>query len=414
MKLERKLASERKYLAKLRQGLIDCFSVGELRTICADLGIDYDDLPGEGKADKARELVSYLERRGHIPKLVETAIELRPDVSERIPKMLTKVPDIIQSTQSEQRPTTIKVDVVIKTAVALIAAVAVILAGYWQLVLKPSGFDYLVRVVERTTGACVQGAKVIIEVPQGVPLDEITDVHGIAVIAVDSSYAQRRGKLIVETSGYKKYEQSINLVPDALPDVVQLELLELASTHASTPRPAATHTPTPTSTPTLTATDTPTPTTTYTLTPTLTPSPPPPSSECTPIGGAIEPSVCVAGVSVQINEGTPQPVVSEQCMTLKAGDALRLVNLCYCTSSEALADTVTGEASFFKDRVESYENNRYVRDGPRIRAGCGNVGDFEGSWIMEPGQHRVVIALVHYSNITHEVDSRFRINLDVE
>jgi hypothetical protein len=406
MKPERKLASERKYPIELRQRLIACFNLGELRTICADLGIDYDDLPGEGRADKARELVSYLERRGHIPQLVKIVAELRPNVPwEEMLEVTTQTSHVLRGTQPEQGPIRTEIAIVIRV-VTPIVAVAVILAGYWQLVLKPSGFDYLVRVEERTTGDYVQGAKVIIEVPQGVPLDEITDVNGIAVIAVDSSYAQQRGKLIVATSGYKKYEQSINLVPAALPDVVQLELLELASTHTSTPRPVATHTPTPTSTPTLTAT--------YTPTPTLTPSPPPPPSECTSTGGAVEPSVCVAGVSVQINEGTPQPVVSEQRITLKAGDALRLVNLCYCTSSEALADTVAGEAYFFKDRAESYGNSLSVRDGPRIRAGCGNVGDFEGSWIMEPGQHRVVIALVHYSNITHEVDSRFYINLHVE
>jgi predicted transcriptional regulator len=72
---------ELQYLRKLLQVLDKCFDEGELRTLCFHLDVDYDSLPGEGKANKARELVAYLERRGRIPELVETGKQLRPDVS---------------------------------------------------------------------------------------------------------------------------------------------------------------------------------------------------------------------------------------------------------------------------------------------------------------------------------------------
>ena len=49
----------REYLSRLRQILSYRFDVGELQTLCFELGVDYDDLPGSGKADKARELVEY-------------------------------------------------------------------------------------------------------------------------------------------------------------------------------------------------------------------------------------------------------------------------------------------------------------------------------------------------------------------
>jgi hypothetical protein len=65
----------------LRKILAARFDEGELRTLCFDLGIDYDDLPGEGKANKARELVAYLERRGCISELVRIGKQSRPDVS---------------------------------------------------------------------------------------------------------------------------------------------------------------------------------------------------------------------------------------------------------------------------------------------------------------------------------------------
>jgi hypothetical protein len=104
----------------------------------------------------------------------------------------------------------------------------------------------------------------------------------------------------------------------------------------------------------------------------------------------------------------------EERVTLKAGDTVRLANLRYCTSREALADSVAGEAYLFKDRVETYDNGLFTPGGPRVRAGCGEVGDFDGTWIMEPGQHRVVIALVHYFGASYEVDGRFHLNLNVE
>ena len=56
------------------------FSDGELRTLCFDLGVDYDDLPGSGKADKARDLVAYMERRMRLADLLRVARQSRPNV----------------------------------------------------------------------------------------------------------------------------------------------------------------------------------------------------------------------------------------------------------------------------------------------------------------------------------------------
>jgi len=65
---------------RLREILTRYFDAGELRTLCFDLGVDYDSLPGEGKASKARELVAYLERHSRLPELVEMGKQQRPDV----------------------------------------------------------------------------------------------------------------------------------------------------------------------------------------------------------------------------------------------------------------------------------------------------------------------------------------------
>ena len=67
-------------LTQLRQLLADRFNDGEIRTLCFDLGVDYDDLPGSGKADKARELVDYMDRHERLADLVRDGRQARPDV----------------------------------------------------------------------------------------------------------------------------------------------------------------------------------------------------------------------------------------------------------------------------------------------------------------------------------------------
>jgi formylglycine-generating enzyme required for sulfatase activity len=67
--------------AKLRELITACFDEEELRTLCFDLEVDYDDLRGEGRAGKARELVVYFERRGRISELVAYCRRVRPKFS---------------------------------------------------------------------------------------------------------------------------------------------------------------------------------------------------------------------------------------------------------------------------------------------------------------------------------------------
>ncbi len=70
-----------KHLAELHQRLTICFNEKELYDLCFDMGVDYEGLPGKGKAGKAREFVAYLDRRGSIAELLRRCSERRPDVS---------------------------------------------------------------------------------------------------------------------------------------------------------------------------------------------------------------------------------------------------------------------------------------------------------------------------------------------
>lgn len=64
----------------LRQFLIERFSDSELRTLCAELGIEYEGLTGTNRDDKARELVAFCERRGEFERLETIIRAARPSI----------------------------------------------------------------------------------------------------------------------------------------------------------------------------------------------------------------------------------------------------------------------------------------------------------------------------------------------
>lgn len=66
-------------LRQMRETLNQILNGEELRTLCFDLGIDYDNLGGEGKTDKIRELIYYLNRRGQLAQLANYLADSRCD-----------------------------------------------------------------------------------------------------------------------------------------------------------------------------------------------------------------------------------------------------------------------------------------------------------------------------------------------
>ncbi|HMT19850.1 MAG TPA: hypothetical protein PKE20_01160, partial [Promineifilum sp.] len=63
-------------LHRLHAALCRRHSLDGLRTLCFRLGVDFDDLPGETKSARARELVLAMDRLGRVG-------ELWGDVGER-------------------------------------------------------------------------------------------------------------------------------------------------------------------------------------------------------------------------------------------------------------------------------------------------------------------------------------------
>ncbi|MFC1713296.1 hypothetical protein ACFL6S_06505 [Candidatus Poribacteria bacterium] len=75
-------AGSRLSLAELRRIIVKYLDLEELRTLCQDLGIDYDSLRGEGKTGKARELIGLMERRGRLLELEAVVVVLPPESRE--------------------------------------------------------------------------------------------------------------------------------------------------------------------------------------------------------------------------------------------------------------------------------------------------------------------------------------------
>jgi hypothetical protein len=140
-------------LVQLRDNLVKYFSDEELRDLCFSLSafqglkdLDYDSLPAQGKAAKARELVAYVGRNNCIPALAKKCRELRPDVdwlgaaAPEPPPLQTEPRKPIAEPAGPQTPslsTTSKVTII---SVALGFAGVVIVAAYlgymgikWQL-----------------------------------------------------------------------------------------------------------------------------------------------------------------------------------------------------------------------------------------------------------------------------------------
>lgn len=72
-------------LVKLYQKIDRHFDESELQDLCFRLNVDFDNLPGSGKRDKARELVKFMDRHGRLPQLVETAAKLRLHIAWQDP-----------------------------------------------------------------------------------------------------------------------------------------------------------------------------------------------------------------------------------------------------------------------------------------------------------------------------------------
>ncbi len=76
------------------------FNLEEFRTLCLTLDVKYDNLGGEGKIHKARELLTYLERRGRLFELVRLVKKERPKVPWPTQKDIPPRLDVVETPET--------------------------------------------------------------------------------------------------------------------------------------------------------------------------------------------------------------------------------------------------------------------------------------------------------------------------
>lgn len=66
------------YLAALHKQIDRVFNLEEVRTLCFDLGVDFDSVRGEGKSARIRELILQLARQERLQELIDLVRLQRP------------------------------------------------------------------------------------------------------------------------------------------------------------------------------------------------------------------------------------------------------------------------------------------------------------------------------------------------
>ncbi len=104
---------------ELHLALIDRYDLEELRTLCAQLGVSFDDLRGEGRQAKARELVLWLERRGRLDELNAILRSALQESDESRIKVQGRPPQQVSDLGAQLGEMDSKVDVLLASQIAI-------------------------------------------------------------------------------------------------------------------------------------------------------------------------------------------------------------------------------------------------------------------------------------------------------
>jgi tetratricopeptide (TPR) repeat protein len=196
----------REYLIYLRKLLAIHCNEEEIKTLCFDVGVGYDDLSGDTLAGKARELVSHLEKRGRIADLVRVGQAARPDLDWARSEHPAPPPSPAAPPASE-------------TVSPRPSPLASIPGALYQL--RPPVPDFVSReqeradLVQRVRSGQEQGAVAIISGMGGQGKTEMA-----YVVAHDVRDAFPDGMLLVELRGASEHETPLS-PEDALLRVIQ-------------------------------------------------------------------------------------------------------------------------------------------------------------------------------------------------
>jgi hypothetical protein len=200
----------------LRQLLSDSFNDSELRSLCFDLKIEYEDLPGLTRSDKARELISYARRYGRMADLLAACRAHRPHA--RWPQ-----PAGVSPVASRGAPRISRVATLIVAAIIVAAALGVLAAQGGLVGPGSVPFRYQVRVRSAVSGKPISNVNVTLETVAGSSQDAYTDANGLVMFPLSSSLRGSAARLIIDSPGYERFVQNSTLQDGGLPEEVQLQ-----------------------------------------------------------------------------------------------------------------------------------------------------------------------------------------------
>lgn len=127
---------------RLRRVLVQYFSEEELQTFCYDLRVDYEDLPGESKTQKAVSLIIHLTRQGRVDQLIDLCSQERPNVpwadlraaATQNPLLVEEIPDKPRQSAAQPEPAAAARPLFSLTAIVL-GVLALVLTGVIGLVI---------------------------------------------------------------------------------------------------------------------------------------------------------------------------------------------------------------------------------------------------------------------------------------
>ncbi len=130
---------KKEIVIELRKLLTDRCNEDELRTICFDLRIDYDNLPGPAKAGKARELVTLIERSERLSELYKVVNTLRPDIVSN--SHIDKSSELLQLFKYESSDISFITDIGFNSVTPAECDIAVFIFGETTRISKSKKFE---------------------------------------------------------------------------------------------------------------------------------------------------------------------------------------------------------------------------------------------------------------------------------
>jgi len=171
------------FRADLRRKVATYFNDDEIKSLCFDLGIEYENLAGETREAKARELVTYCERTSQVSQLANRCRELRPSVDWRVPEHLPEPESLAAPTPEKNQ-------------------------AWWDKLPAQAGGDVIIGVVGAGARGVAVGKDITLSVYDvlGAPTPDDKQIIDQDMATVMTALQQMQGQLDANTAKMAEFQ----------------------------------------------------------------------------------------------------------------------------------------------------------------------------------------------------------------